>query len=400
MRAARRRSAAVAAVALSATLLLSGALSGCVAGAPGATVPARTAGAPPATAAPAPTATPPVDPVAAYARQRLANLTLRQKVAGLFMLHLPGTDPAALRGFVDRYGLGGVILMGDNIPGGPAELAAETAAMKVSDPGLPPLIGVDEEGGDVTRLPWDAQPGAGSLRAQDPAATQAAFTRRAALLRDAGISVNFGTVADVTADPDSFIADRVLGTEPGGAAARVAASVTGERGTVFSTLKHFPGHGESEADSHHAVPSTAVTKAGWATRDLPPFRAGIDAGAEFVMFGHLAYTHVDAAPASLSAAWHRILTDELGFRGVSITDDLRMLQDTGLPQYQDPGENAVQAIAAGNTMVLDVIPAGSDPSALIDAVVAAVRNGRIPAAQVDADALKLLELRRSLASKE
>lgn len=386
------------AVALSATLL-TGALSGCVGPAPGAT--GGSAGAATTRSPmPTPTATPTTDPVEAYARQRLANLTLRQKVAGLFMLHVPGTDPAALRGFVDRYGLGGLILMGDNIPGSPAELAAETAAVKASDPGLPPLIGVDEEGGDVTRLPWDDQPGAGELRTADPAATQTAFARRAALLHDAGISVNFGTVADVTADPGSFIADRVLGTEPGGASARVAASVAGERGTVLSTLKHFPGHGESEADSHHAVPSTPVTKAEWAARDEPPFRAGIGAGAELVMFGHLAYTQVDAAPASLSAAWHRILTDELGFRGVSITDDLRMLQDTGLPQYQDPGENAVQAIAAGNTMVLDVIPAGSDPAALIDAVVAAVQNGRIPAAQIDAAALKLLELRHSLASKE
>lgn len=388
------------AVAVSATLF-SGLLTGCVGGAAGG--PARTeAGSARATAVPTPTPspTPTVDPVVAYAKQRLANLTLRQKVASLFMLHLPGTDPAALRGFVDRYGLGGMILMGDNIPGTPAELAAQTAAMKASDPGLPPLIGVDEEGGDVTRLVWDDQPGAADLRAQDPAATRAAFARRAQLLHDAGISVNFGTVADVTADPASFIADRVLGTDPAAASARVAASVTGERGTVLSTLKHFPGHGESEADSHHAVPSTGVTKDEWSVRDAPSFRAGIDAGAELVMFGHLAYTSVDAAPASLSPAWHRILADELGFHGVSITDDLRMLQDTGLPQYQDAGENAVQAIAAGNTMVLDVIPAGADPGALIDAVVAAVQQGRIPPAQIDADALKLLELRRSLALKE
>ena len=385
------------AVALSATLLLSGVLTGCVGAAPAA--PAVSA-ARAETATPAPAPRPTVDAAEAYAQQRLRNLTLRQKVASLFMLHVPGTDPVALRGFVDRYGLGGVILMGDNIPGTPGELAAETAALKTSDPSLPPLIGVDEEGGDVARLPWDDQPGAEPLRSQDPSVTQAAFARRAALLHDAGISVNFGTVADVTADPHSFIAGRVLGTEPQGASARVAASVTGERGTVLSTLKHFPGHGESEADSHHAVPSTAVTKAEWAARDAPPFQGGIAAGAELVMFGHLAYTQVDAAPASLSAAWHRILTDELGFRGVSVTDDLRMLQDTGLPQYQDPGENAVQAIAAGNTMVLDVIPAGSDPEALIDAVVAAVQGGRISAEQVDADVLKLLRLRHSLAPEE
>ncbi|GAA2062996.1 glycoside hydrolase family 3 N-terminal domain-containing protein [Leifsonia soli] len=399
MRADRRRMPAALAGVISATLL-AGVLSGCAGPAPARTTAGATAGTHTAAASPSPSPAATGDPVEAYARQRLANLTLRQKAASLFMLHLPGTDPAALRGYVDRYGVGGMILMGDNIPSTPAELAAQTAAMTASDPGLPPLIAVDEEGGDVTRLGWDDQPGADTLRDQDPAATRAAFARRATLLKQAGISVNFGTVADVTADPNSFIADRVLGTEPGGASARVAASVAGERGTVLSTLKHFPGHGESEADSHHAVPATAVGKDEWSARDAPPFRAGISAGAELVMFGHLAYTQVDAAPASLSAAWHRILTDDLGFRGASITDDLRMLQDTGLPQYQDAGANAVQAIAAGNTMVLDVLPAGSDPDALIDAVVAAVQQGRIPLAQLDAAALKLLELRRSVATEE
>ncbi|MGN7801056.1 glycoside hydrolase family 3 N-terminal domain-containing protein [Leifsonia sp. 22587] len=399
MRRAGRRTTAIVAAAV--TAVLGATLAGCASAAPAArpSTSGHTGAASSSPSARA-TATPAPDPVADYARQRLANMTLRQKAASLFMLHLPGTDPAALRGFVDRYGLGGMILMGDNIPETPAALAAETAAMGASDPGLPPLIGIDEEGGDVTRLPWDDQPGAEVLRGEAPAATQAAFARRAQLLKEAGVSVNFGTVADVTADPASFIADRVLGTDPAASSARVAASVAGERGTVLSTLKHFPGHGESEADSHHAIPSTGVSEAEWAARDAPSFRAGVDAGAELVMFGHLAYTQVDAAPASLSAAWHRVLTDRLGFRGASITDDLRMLQDSGLPQYQDPGENAVQAIAAGNTMVLDVLPAGSDPAALVDAVVAAVQQGRIPAAQLDADVLKLLQLRRSLAPKE
>lgn len=347
-------------------------------------------------AAPSPSA-PPADPVAGYADERLANLTLRQKVAGLFMLHAPGTDPAALRGFVDRYGLGGVILMPDNIAGSPQALAAETAATRASDPGLPPLVGIDEEGGDVTRLPWDAQPGALTLRSQPPGATQQAFAQRAALLKQAGVNLNFGTVADVTADPHSFIADRILGADPGSAAARVAASVAGEKGVVLSTLKHFPGHGETEADSHHTVPTAAVDRARWAAQDAPTFRAGIAAGAEVVMFGHLAYSGVDALPASLSPTWHRILSDDLGFRGVTITDDLRMLQDTGLPQYQDAGANAVAAIAAGNTMVL-MIQGAEDPAALIDAVVAAVQSGRIPPAQIDADARALLILRRSLAA--
>ena len=377
-----------------ALLVLATTLGGCAAG--GSAHPAETAPNSPAGASRAPRAAATPDPVVGYAEERLQNLTLRQKVASLFMLHAPGTDPAALRGFVDRYGLGGVILMPDNIPATPQALAAETAATRASDPGLPPLVGIDEEGGDVTRLPWDAQPGAETLRSQPPAATQQAFAARAALLKQAGVNLNFGTIADVTADPHSFIADRILGTDPASAAARVAASVTGERGTVLSTLKHFPGHGETEADSHRTVPTAAVDHARWAAQDAPTFRAGIDAGAEVVMFGHLTYSGVDSQPASLSPAWHRILRDELGFSGVTITDDLRMLQDTGLPQYQDAGANAVAAIAAGNTMVL-MIQGAEDPDALIDAVVAAVQSGRIPVAQIDADVQTLLMLRRSIA---
>ncbi|WP_431247375.1 glycoside hydrolase family 3 N-terminal domain-containing protein [Leifsonia xyli] len=385
-------SAAVAAVALT----------GCTAGS--ASPAARSAG--PAhtsahgSATPAPTPTPTVDPAVAYVESRLSALTLRQKVAGLFMLHAPGTDPAALQAFVTRYGLGGLILMGDNIPPTPAALAAQTAATRAVDPASPPLIGIDEEGGDVTRLPWDGEAGAEQLRAQPPAATQATFARRAQLLQQAGVSVNFGTVADVTADPSSFIYDRVLGTDPASAAERVAASVTGERGAVFSTLKHFPGHGETDADSHLTVPTAPVDLGRYGAQDEPSFRAGIGAGAEFVMFGHLIYSGVDAQPASLSAAWHRILTDRLGFRGVSITDDMRMLQDTGLPQYRDAGENAVQALAAGNTMILMVQGAQTDPDAMIDAVVTAVGQGRIPVSMIDADARKLLLLRHSLAPKE
>ena len=345
------------------------------------------------------------DPVAEYVRARLDNMTLRQKVGSLLMLHAPGTDGAALRGFVDRYGLGGMILMRDNIPATPQALAAQTTAMRASDPGLPLLIGIDEEGGDVTRLPWDAFPGANALKTLPASATESAFAGRASLLAESGVNVNFGTVADVTADPRSFIFDRVLGTTPTDASARVAASVSGEGGTVLSTLKHFPGHGETEADSHVSIPSTPLSRDAWERKDAPPFRAGIRAGAQLVMFGHLVYSAVDAQPSSLSATWHRILHDDLGYRGATITDDLRMLQDTGLPQYQDPAENAVQALAAGNTMLLYVLPVGTTPSAtdpdrIIDAVVAAVQAGRIPASQIDMDAGTLLRIRRSLALKE
>lgn len=349
---------------------------------------------------PSPTPTP-TDPVLDFARARLAAMTLEQKVSSLFLLHRPGTNAGELNAFAAATGASGLILMGDNVPGTPGELAAQTAAMS-PDAELPLLLGIDEEGGDVTRLPWDDADGADVLQSLPADATSAAFATRAGLLADAGVNLNFGVVADVSTGSDSFIDSRSFARDPAGAADRVAAAVAAERGRVLTTLKHFPGHGAAPGDSHTTVPATAKTLDEWRSFDAVPFERGIDAGAEFVMMGHLAYTAVDAAPASLSPEWHRILRDELGFDGVVISDDMRMLQDTGLAEYQDAGENAVRALAAGSTLLLYVLPAdpvtiGSDPTVLRDAVVASVAAGRIGEERIDAAALKLLRLRRSLA---
>ncbi|PJJ63401.1 glycoside hydrolase family 3 N-terminal domain-containing protein [Compostimonas suwonensis] len=349
---------------------------------------------------PSATPTPTIDPVLVEATRRLDAMTVEQRIASLLMLHYPGTDAAALRSFVDAHGLGGFILMGDNIPGTPEELATLTAQLS-ADPALPVLTGIDEEGGDVTRLPYDQFAGADVLQALPAAEAQAAFTGRGDLLRSVGVDINFGVVADVTADPSSFIADRVLGTDPQSASERVAAAVAAERGRVLTTLKHFPGHGAAPGDSHDTIPATDLSYETWEAEVAPPFRAGIDAGAPVVMFGHLAYTAVDPAPASLSQRWHDILRDELGFDGVTVTDDMLMLQHTGLPEYADPIENAIRALAAGNTMLLYVLAAdpevsGVDPAALIAGLANAVRSGRLPEELVDADVMKLLLLRLSL----
>lgn len=135
------------------------------------------------------------DPVAGFAADRLAGMTLHEKVASLLMLHRPGTDGAALRAFVDAYGLGGLILMGDNVPASAAELRALTTQVS-ADPGLPVLVGIDQEGGTGSRLLVDRAPGAGELRSMPVRATTAAFRSRSALLEKAGITVNFGIVAD------------------------------------------------------------------------------------------------------------------------------------------------------------------------------------------------------------
>jgi len=327
-------------------------------------------------------------------------MSTRERVATLFMLHRPGADPAALSEFMASTGAGGFIVMGDNVVGTVDDLAQTTAALSV-DPSLPALIGIDEEGGVVSRLDEDDLPAARQLKSEPPEATRAAFEVRADLIERGGANLNFGIVADITGDPNSFIFDRVFGSTAEEAGARVEQAVAGEQGRVLSTLKHFPGHGRSEADSHVSIPSTDVSYDEWLRTDAVPFQDGVAAGAEAVMFGHLAYTAVDAAPASLSSAWHDILRDELGFDGLAVTDDMLMLQGNDLPEFQDPVENAIRAVEAGNDVLVYVLaedPAvsGVEPNALIDGVAAAVDSGRIDDDTIEDAVLRVLEARIEL----
>ncbi|MGG7464123.1 glycoside hydrolase family 3 N-terminal domain-containing protein [Plantibacter sp. YIM 135347] len=353
-----------------------------------------------------PSATPTPESADAVRERRvhelLDGLTLEQKISSMLMLHVPGTDAGAIRSFVDTIQPGGLILMGDNMPGLDA-LPALTGALS-PDPTVPLLIGIDEEGGTIQRIDEDAFANAESLKGLPAEETRAAFAGRGAMLAAAGCNVNFGIVADETADPSSFIYDRVLGTTPQDAADRVTAAVEGEHGTVLSTIKHFPGHGAAPGDSHSTLPSTPMSQAEWASTDALPFEAGIAAGADLVMFGHLVYSSIDAAPASLSPAWHDVLRKQLGFDGITITDDMLMLQHTGIAEFQDPSENAIRAVLAGNTMLLYVLAAdpvvsGVDPAVLVSDLAAAVRSGRIPAQLVDDAAAKLLDARLRIGEK-
>ncbi|GAA3626204.1 hypothetical protein GCM10022200_05690 [Microbacterium awajiense] len=338
------------------------------------------------------------DDLSTVAADRVAAMTPAQKAATVVMGHIPTTDPQQLRAYMADSAVGGFILMGSNIPGSESALRGVTAALTL-DPSLPPLLAVDQEGGDVSRLPWDDFPSSVTLKYEDPRASELAFAGRGALVQRAGIGVNFGIVADVTDDSGMFIYRRALGTTPESGAERVGAAVLGEGAEALSTLKHFPGHGAAPGDSHQGIPRTGMSEADWRAGDALPFQAGIDAGAPLLMFGHLEYTAVDTAPASLSSRWHQIARD-LGFRGVAITDDLGMLQASGISAYSDPVANAVAAIAAGNDMVLAVVFSdASTATRMADGIAAAAESGSLSAERLDEAATRVVELRLQLAAE-
>lgn len=334
--------------------------------------------------------------------KKLSQLSLREKVARLFIFHQAGTDLTTLQNFLTTYQPGGFILMGDNIPASDTVLKSLTATLRGDDTSFPRLVATDEEGGTVKRLAGDTFASALTLKNLPVSATTSAFTSRSAQLERLGVTLNFGIIADNTADPQSFIFPRVLGTTPPSASSRVAAAVTASAGKTLSTLKHFPGHGETKADSHITIPTITITKTAWQQRDKPPFQAGINAGADLVMMGHLRYSAVDSAPASLSAKWHDILRQELGFKGIIVTDDMFMLKDSGNPAYADLAQDAVTALAAGNTMLLYVNDHGNgttlDPTHVIDTVVTAVQNGTLQQSTIDQDVRLVLMAQAKTAS--
>ena len=335
---------------------------------------------------------------AVRAASLVAAMTTKEQAASIVMGHIPTTDAGSLSEYMTSTQLGGFILMGSNVPATEQALQKVTAALK-ADPTLPPLIAIDQEGGYVSRLPWDDFAASSRLKDRPAADVSAAFAARASLVARSGANVNFGIVADTTADSSSFIYGRSLGADPRGAAERVGAAVSAEEAFVASTLKHFPGHGAAPGDSHQLIPSTDLTLEQWRQADALPFVAGIDAGASLLMFGHLSYTAVDTAPASLSLAWHEIARDDLGFDGVIVTDDLGMLLSTGLSEYADPVANAVAAVAAGNDLVLMIAHSTPNTAAqLIAGISAAVEKGALPAERLQDAAERVMTLRLELAA--
>lgn len=340
--------------------------------------------------------------VKSYVDEVFDKMTPKEKVASLFILHASGTNPTTLKAFMDQYQAGGFILMGDNIPSTDVGLKDITQGLRGTDPRLSRLVAIDEEGGSVKRLQGDNFPSAETLKNGYPTQTSDAFIRRSELVASVGVNLNFGIIADVTNNPHSFIYDRVLGTTPQIASNNVQAAVGATRGRTLSTLKHFPGHGETTGDSHVSIPTTDVSYESWKTNDMLPFEAGVQSGADLVMFGHLRYSAVDSLPASLSKKWHDILRNDLKFKGVSITDDMLMLQSSGEAAFSDPVTNAIAALNAGNTLLLYVLDnQGSahtkiDPAILIDGVVSAVNDGRISKSLIDANVKQVLKLRNSM----
>jgi beta-N-acetylhexosaminidase len=210
--------------------------------------------------------------------------------------------------------------------------------------------------------------------------------------RAVGVHMTYAPVADGNNNPDNpIINTRSFGEDPESASKLIAAYIRGanEHG-MFTTAKHFPGHGDTESDSHIALPVVSACWERLDTLELVPFRAAIEAGVTAVMTAHIALPCIDGAdppPATLSAAvMTGILRDSLGFEGVVVTDALTM---GAIVSKYGVGETVVKAFLAGSDLLL--IPA--DPAEAINAMAAAVESGRISPERLDLSVRRMLTLK-------
>lgn len=352
-------------------------------------------------------------------KRLISRMSLEEKVGQLFVMRVYGhsaTDPdqadidANLKEIgvrtaaelIDKYHVGGIIYFvwahNTRDPHQIADLSNGIQRAGLAGPhSVPLLISTDQEHGIVCRvgepatlLPGAMALGAGGSHSDTRRAARIAGDELAAL----GIVQNYAPNADVNVNPaNPVIGVRSFGSDPRSVAGMATAQVKGYQGAgIAATAKHFPGHGDTNTDSHSGLPFIHHTREQWAELDAPPFRAAIAAGIDSIMTAHIVVPALDAAedPATLSRPiLTGVLREELGYDGVVVTDALDM---KGVREKYGDDRVPVLALQAGVDQLLN------PPNLAVawNAVLAAVRSGEISEARIEESILRILRLKTKL----
>ena len=319
------------------------------------------------------------------------------RAARLLCIGFPGTRPTRELEELVELGVRSVILFARNA--GERDQVAETiSSIKAlaRDPADPILVCVDQEGGETIRFRegFHPPPFMREVGAQGPESAARIGAALAADLRPVGVDLDLAPVVDVDSNPaNPVIGRRSFGRDPdlvGRCGAALVQSM--QAGGVAACGKHFPGHGDTDSDSHHDLPVLRHDRGRLDLVELPPFRAVIEAGVAAIMTTHVVFEAIDpGVPATMSrAAIDGLLRQELGFDGVVISDDLEMAAIADLPELEgDLGEAAVRAVEAG----VDLVLCCHEPQRqrrVVEAIADAIASGRIDEPRI-ADAHRRLD---------
>lgn len=347
----------------------------------------------------------------------LQSMTLEEKVGQIFVVNLEQLDrrkgnyyefrkyTKAMKESIEKYHVGGVILFSRNIAKRKQTMAL-TSSLLLADR-TPLFISVDEEGGRVSRIAANKKmkttlfPSAEEIgETEDDDYVYEMGETIGSEIKELGFNVDYAPVADVkTSELNEEIGDRSFGSDPDRVSEYVSAFIQGlHRTNTGAAIKHFPGQGSSDGDTHKESVDIDSSIARLRKTDFVPFKAGIAADADFVMVSHISVSKVTetAVPASMSdLIMQTILRDELGFRKVIITDAFDM---ASIIDYYTPGEAAYNAFKAG----ADIILMPQDLDAAYQEILTKVQDGTIEQAQLDNSVLRILavKIQRGILSGE
>ncbi|PUA37914.1 beta-N-acetylhexosaminidase [Paenibacillus elgii] len=331
----------------------------------------------------------------------LAGMTLEEKVGQLIQAGFHSLEPDGhILDLIERRRIGGVILFARNVQS-TAQVAALTGKLQeaAQRAGTAPLwISIDQEGGMVARITEGVALMPGAMAIAAGGSVEAAY--EAALvagreLRALGVNMNFAPDLDINNNPaNPVIGVRSFGESPEAVAEYGAASIRGfQDAGVSATAKHFPGHGDTATDSHLDLPTIPHSRERIEAVELVPFRRAVAAGVDAVMSSHIVFPafEPERLPATLS---RRVLTgllrEELGFDGIILTDCMEM---QAIAAHYGTVEAAVMAVEAGADIVL-ISHSRELQEGALDALLEAVRSGRISEERIDASVRRLLALKR------
>ncbi|HET8720384.1 MAG TPA: beta-N-acetylhexosaminidase [Nitrospira sp.] len=325
------------------------------------------------------------------------ELTSREKIGQLFMVGFLGTSVTPdLASFLKDYKPGGVILFSRNLES-VEQIVRLTNDLQRCSPKSPLLISIDQEGGRVSRLPkgftiFPPCEVIGHCHSGELAYAAAATIAKE--LRAVGINMNMAPVLDVNSNPDNpVIGDRAFGS---------SAEIVSELGLVTAAGlqdyrvvacgKHFPGHGDTTADSHKELPLVGAPRERLEAVEFPPFRRAAAAGIATMMTAHVLYKALDPQlPATLSPdILTKLLREQMGYDGVVLTDDLEM---HAIVDHYGPGDAAVRALVAGCDMLL-ICKERDRQIAAFEAVEKAVASGTIATSRLDQSVARIQRVKQ------
>ena len=330
--------------------------------------------------------------------EQINNMSLEEKIGQMLIVGMEGYEiDENIKELINKYYVGGFILFKKNIESAQQLINLTNDLKKLNEQNLIPLfLSIDEEGGSISRLPPEFIKSESNRvigENNDPLLSFEIGGIIAKQIKSLGFNINFAPVLDIDSNPNNpVIGDRSFGPDPNLVSELGIATMKGiQSQNIVPVIKHFPGHGDTDTDSHLGLPSVDKSFNDLMQFELIPFKNAIEDGADAVMVAHILYEMIDPLyPSTLSETIIQdLLRDQLGFNGIVITDDMTM---GAIMDNYDVTEASIQSIKAGCDIVL-ICHGYENIINVLEALKRAVENNEITEDRINQSVYRILTIK-------